>query len=61
MKYYIKTKDDEYFVGIGGEFITKDFEDRNIYDTKKLALWYVDTTNLFGELKIINDTRPRSI
>lgn len=55
MKCYIKTKDDEYYIGIGGDFLTKEFDDRNVYDTKKLALWYVDNTNVFGDLKIIDD------
>lgn len=53
MKYCVKTVDDKYWLGVGGEFITDDENECWILDTMKLAQWQVDNTNLFGELMII--------
>jgi hypothetical protein len=59
MRFCVKTVDGKYWLGVGGEFITDDENERWILDTKKLAQWQVDNTNLFGELKIIDDNGIR--
>ena len=61
MKYSIKTVDDEFYIGWTGEFITELKEERQIFDTKELAQWYIDNTNFFGELKLITDDRSYGI
>jgi len=57
MKYSIKTINNKYWIGSNGEFITKNKKERAIYDNKILALWYINGTNIFGELKLIKETK----
>ncbi len=52
MKYSIKTIDNKYWIGANGYFITSNPEHRAIYENKELAQWYIDNTNLWGELKL---------
>jgi len=56
MKYCIKTFD-KFWIGYNGEFVTKNRKERKIFDTKKLAQWYVDGTNVFGELKLVKNKK----
>lgn len=57
MRYHIKTLDNKYWVGTNGEFLTKNYSERAIYENKFLAKWYVDNTNLFGQLTIKKETK----
>ncbi len=52
MKYTIKTIDNKYWIGAGGEFITSNIKHRDIYENEELAQWYIDNTSLWGELRL---------
>lgn len=52
MRYSVKTADNKFWIGSNGEFITPYKAERAVYDTKDLAQWYIDNTNIFGDLTI---------
>lgn len=55
MQYSIKTYDNKYWIAKSGNSLTQKKKERAIFETNDLALWYVNNTNVFGDLKIIQE------